>query len=176
MMDELPVADQRNPRVILPHNESSDPRQVVQRWTRAMTAHDLDAAAACFAPEYHDVTPTRPGQEFHGQDRVRQNFAALFEGVPDLMADLIRVVADGDTVWMEWRMHGMRVDGSRFEFAGVNLFGVRDQQFVWGRIYTQPVSDEGDIDAQVARMTKGSPESTRYAERGWWNRPARRQR
>jgi len=43
--------------------------------------------------------------------------------------------------------------------AGVYVVDVRDQQFVWGRIYTQPVSDEGDIDAQVARMTKGSSES-----------------
>jgi ketosteroid isomerase-like protein len=124
-----------------------------------MTAHDLDAAVECFAPGYHDVTPTRPGQEFHGRERVRQNFAALFEAVPDLSADLIRVVADGDTVWMEWRMHGLRVDGGRFDFAGVNLFGVRGQQFVWGRIYTHPVSDEGDIDDQIERMSKGSSES-----------------
>ncbi|HXF82124.1 MAG TPA: nuclear transport factor 2 family protein [bacterium] len=136
--------------------ESSDPRKVVHRWTRAMTDHNLDAAVACFAADYHDVTPTRPGQEFRGQDHVRKNFVALFEAVPDLTADLIRVAADGDIVWMEWRMHGARVDGSRFEFAGVNIFGVRDDQFVWGRIYTHPVSEQGNIEAQVARMTTGS--------------------
>lgn len=120
-----------------------------------MTAHDLTAAVDCFDDDYHDVTPNRPGQEFHGRTRVRQNFAALFEAVPDLRADLIGAVADGDTVWMEWRMHGTRLDGSRFDFAGVNLFGVRNDRFVWGRIYTHPVSDEGDIESQVKRMTSG---------------------
>ena len=61
---------------------------------------------------------------------------------------------DGDTVWIEWRMCGTRRDGTAFEFAGVNLFGVRDEQFVWGRIYTELVRDAGGIDAQIERMTK----------------------
>jgi hypothetical protein len=64
-------------------------------------------------------------------------------------------VAEGDTVWMEWRLHGTRRDGTPFEFVGVNIFGVRDQQFVWGRIYTEVVRDSGGIDAQFERMTKG---------------------
>ena len=29
-------------------------------------------------------------------------------------------------------MHGTRRDGMRLEFVGVNIFGVRDEQFVWG--------------------------------------------
>jgi hypothetical protein len=56
---------------------------------------------------------------------------------------------------MEWRLHGTRRDGTPFEFVGVNIFGVRDQQFVWGRIYTEVVRDSGGIDAQFERMTKG---------------------
>lgn len=143
----------------MPDTAGFDPKEVVLRWTEAMTAHDLAGAVACFHPEYHDVTPNRPGQEFHGKERVRQNFAALFEAVPDLRADLIRAVTDGDTVWMEWRMHGTRVDGSPFDFAGVNLFGVRDHQIAWGRIYTHPVANQGDIDAQVESMTKSSEKS-----------------
>jgi len=141
----------------MPDTEPSDPREVVLRWTQAMTAHDLEAAVACFHPDYHDVTPNRPGQEFHGRERVRQNLAAIFEAVPNLRADLIRSVVDGDTVWMEWRMHGVRADGNPFDFAGVNLFGVRAQRLAWGRIYTHPVSAQGDIAAQLDRMTKGEP-------------------
>jgi hypothetical protein len=32
---------------------------------------------------------------------------------------------------------------------------VRDQQFVWGRIYTELVRDAGGIDAQIERTTRG---------------------
>ena len=64
-------------------------------------------------------------------------------------------MADGETVWIEWRMHGTRRDGRSLEFVGVNLFGVRDEQFVWGRIYTELVHEAGGIDAQIERMTTG---------------------
>ena len=40
------------------------------------------------------------------------------------------------------------------EFVGVNIFGVRDQHFVWGRIYTELVREAGGIEAQIERMTK----------------------
>jgi ketosteroid isomerase-like protein len=96
-----------------------------------------------------------PGEITRGSAKVRDNFAALFRDIPDIRADLLRSVADGDTVWMEWRMYGTRRDGTPFEFAGVNLFGVRGDRFAWGRIYTELVRDSGGIDAQVERMTKG---------------------
>jgi ketosteroid isomerase-like protein len=133
---------------------AGDPRTVAERWVRALTRHDLEAAVACFAPDYHDEAPARRGEVIRGSAKVRDNFAALFRDIPDLRADLLRSVADGDTVWMEWRMHGTRRDGTPFEFAGVNLFGIRDDRFAWGRIYTELVRDAGGIDTQVERMTK----------------------
>ena len=138
--------------------DARESRAVVERWIQAMTAHDLEGAVSCFAPDYRDEAPARRGESVQGQEQVRQNFATLFRDIPDLRADLLRSVADGDTVWMEWRMCGSRRDGTPFEFAGVNIYGVRDQQFVWGRIYTELVRDAEGIDAQIERMTKGVAE------------------
>ena len=39
-------------------------------------------------------------------------------------------MAHPNAVWMERRLNGTRADGSPMEFVGVNLFGVRDEQFV----------------------------------------------
>lgn len=141
-----------------PRVAAADPRAVALRWTRALTAHDLEGAAACFAPDYRDEAPARRGETVVGQAKVRENFAALLRDIPDLRADLLGAVADGDSVWMEWRLHGTRRDGTPVAFVGVNIFGVRAQQFVWGRIYTELMRDAGGIDAQIARMTKGLPE------------------
>lgn len=139
-------------------HDPSDSRAVVERWIQALMVHDLEGAVSCFAPDYRDEAPARRGESVQGQEQVRENFAALLRDIPDLRADLLRSVADRETVWMEWRMHGSRRDGTPFEFAGVNIFRVRDQQFVWGRIYTELVRDAGGIDAQLERMSRGGSE------------------
>ena len=134
----------------------ADPKAVIERWIRAMDSHDLEMAVSCFAPDYWDEAPARRGESVWGQERVRENFEALFRDIPDLRAVLLGAVASGDTVWMEWRMRGTRTNGVPFEFAGVNIYGVQDGRIVWGRIYTELVRDAGDIDAQIKRMTKGN--------------------
>src|SRR3990170_4160272 len=70
-------------------------------------------------------------------------------------AEILSSVVDGDAVWMEWRMRGTRSNGTPFEFAGVNIFGVREDRFASGRIYTELVRDAGGVDGQLQRMTKG---------------------
>jgi len=57
-------------------------------------------------------------------------------------------------VWMEWRMHGTRKDGTWIEFAGVNIFGIKDGRLAWGRIYSELVREARDIDAQIERMAE----------------------
>ncbi len=144
----------------------ADPKTLIERWTRAMTDHDLDSAMSCFHPDYRDEAPARRGELTRGREKVRENFATLFNEIPDLKADLLRCVADGDIVWMEWRLHGTRRDGPPFEFVGVNLFGVYNGQIVWGRIYSELVRDAGDIDAQIERMTKATRMNTGWTSLG----------
>lgn len=131
---------------------TADVGQVPQRWIQALTDHDLEAAVGCFASDYRDRAPARPGEEVIGQAQVRANFTALFDNMPDLRADLLGQVADGTRVWMEWQMVGTRVDGTRMEFVGVNIFEVEGGRFSRGRIYTELVRDTGGLDAQVDRM------------------------
>ncbi len=134
----------------------ADPRQVAERWVHAISLHDLDAAVDCFAVEYRDEAPARRGEFVQGRDKVRENFIKLFRELPDLRAEMLGSAVDADTIWMEWRMSGTRADASRMEFAGVNLFGVREGRFAWGRIYTELVREAGGIDVQLERMTRNS--------------------
>ena len=63
-----------------------------------MKAHDLEAVVSCFVADYRDEAPARRGESFVGRDQVRKNFAALFRDVPDLRADLLDAVKQGNTV------------------------------------------------------------------------------
>jgi hypothetical protein len=41
---------------------------------------------------------------------------------------------------------------------GVNIFGIHDGQFTWGRIYLESVEEDGiDIEERVRRKAMGDP-------------------
>lgn len=132
------------------------PVEVAARWARALSQHDLDAAVACFHPQYRDRAPARQGEVVEGREEVRANFARLFHDVRDLRAELLSAVEERNTVWMEWRMWGTRRNGTPMEFVGVNIFEVDDDRFRSGRIYTELVREAGGAEQQLARMTQGT--------------------
>ena len=126
---------------------------VAERLKAAMNAHDIDAFVACFAEDYDSEQPAHPDRAFRGAEQVRENWSAIFEGVPDFASELVRAGAIGDTEWSEWRWHGTQSDGSALEMAGVIVCGVRNDQLAWARLYIEPVEQTGaGIDAAVRRM------------------------
>ena len=92
--------------------QAADPMlSVVTRLRDAMNEHDLEALVDVFDPDFVSETPAHPQRTFRGADQVRRNWEQIFAGVPDLQADLLDAVVEGDTVWSEWDWHGTRRDG-----------------------------------------------------------------
>ena len=53
-------------------------------------------------------------------------------------------------MWSEWRW-----SATGLNMAGVTLFAVRDGRIVWGRLYMEPVEEDGeDIDESVQSITE----------------------
>jgi len=128
--------------------------RLVARMHAAMNAHDIDAFVACFAADYDSVQPAHPDRAFRGREQVRANWSAVFGGVSDFRAELIRLDAVGDVAWTEWRWQGTQSDGGRLDMAGVIVLGVRDELVAWARLYVEPVEEAGaGIDAAVREMT-----------------------
>jgi len=126
---------------------------VVERLNAAMNAHDIEAFVACFDEAYESEQPAHPDRAFRGSEQVRQNWSAIFAGVPDFRADLLRAAADGDTEWSEWRWRGTQSDGAALDMAGVIVCGVRDGRLTWAHLYVEPVDVAGaGIDAAVRDM------------------------
>jgi uncharacterized protein (TIGR02246 family) len=138
----------------MPFDASTMGEQLVARLLAAMNAHDIEAFVACFAEDYDSVQPAHPDRAFRGREQVRANWSAVFAGVPDFRAEVLRVTAVGDTAWSEWRWEGTQTDGGRLDMAGVMVFGVRDDRVAWARLYVEPVDQAGPgIDAAVRDMT-----------------------
>ncbi len=131
------------------------PGDVAESFVAAISRHDPDAVAACFAEDYEDEAPVRRGEVVRGRDEARANSVRLFASIPDVSATIIRLAERENEVWIEWRISGTRDDGTVMEFVGVNIFGVEDETFRWCRIYTELARDAGGIEAQLERMTRG---------------------
>jgi hypothetical protein len=126
---------------------------VAERLRAAINAHDIDAFVACFEEGYDSEQPAHPDRAFSGNAQVRENWSAVFAGVPDFSAELVSSAAAGDVEWSEWRWHGTHADGTRLEMAGVIVGGVREGRLSWARLYVEPVEQGGGgIGAAVRDM------------------------
>ena len=122
-------------------------RSFVERLRDATNRHDLDGLVACFAEDYENQTPVHPARGFRGRAQVRRNWEEIFAFVPDIRAEVVASVIDGDTAWTEWDMTGARRDGSPLHMRGVVIFGVRDDLAQWARFYLEPVDEAtGTVD------------------------------
>lgn len=129
------------------------PGLLAERLNSALNAHDIDAFIACFDEDYDSLQPAHPDRAFHGREQVRQNWSAIFGGVPDFTSELLRVAVSGDTEWSEWHWRGTQADGASLDIVGVIICGVRDGRMSWARLYVEPVEQAGaGIEAAVRRM------------------------
>jgi ketosteroid isomerase-like protein len=108
-----------------------------------MNAHDIDAFVACFDAEYRSSQPAHPDRSFQGREQVRENWSAVFAGVPDFASELVRTAAVGDVEWSEWRWRGTQADGTPLDMAGVIVCGIRDERLAWAHLYVEPVEHAG---------------------------------
>jgi ketosteroid isomerase-like protein len=133
--------------------------EVVARLRDAMNEHDLEALVDVFDPDVVSETPAHPERTFRGADQVRRNWEQIFAGVPDLHADLLAAVVDGDTVWSEWDWRGTRRDGSAHRMRGVTIQRFRGTRAVAVRFYMEPVEEGGPGAGEAVRRIIGGETS-----------------
>ncbi|MEO8520586.1 MAG: nuclear transport factor 2 family protein [Acidobacteriota bacterium] len=138
------------------------PDDMLERLRTATNAHDLEALVECFADDYRNETPAHPSRGFQGTAQVRRNWEQIFAAVPDIRAEVIRHVVDGEAVWSEWEMRGTRRDGTVHAMRGVIIFGVREGRASWARFYLEPLQDTGEhVNEAVRRAVSPNAQEER---------------
>jgi glyoxylase-like metal-dependent hydrolase (beta-lactamase superfamily II)/predicted ester cyclase len=113
---------------------AAEAREVAQRYFDALARRDIDAAAACWAP---DGVDRLIGQSVaHGPEGVRAFFVELFAAVPDWSFEVEAILAEDDHAAVRWNatgtfagaaaFQGIEPTGGRVEMAGFDLLTVRD--------------------------------------------------
>jgi steroid delta-isomerase-like uncharacterized protein len=107
---------------------------VVRRYFEALADHDLDAAAACWAPDGVDRFVGQ--EELVGPDAVRDYFANLFHAFPDFSMEIVETTTSHSRAAVRWRAHGtfagpgtfqgFEPNGAWMEIEGCDVFTVHD--------------------------------------------------
>jgi ketosteroid isomerase-like protein len=134
--------------------------KIVDTMLSVLNAHDLDGFVSLFAPDYRSEQPAHPNRAFTGSDQVRENWSGVFSGIPDFRAELVLTTTTDDGVEIsEWRWSGTHTDGGAFEMRGVTVLGIENERIAWGRLYMEPLEQNGaDIDEMVQETYRPPPD------------------
>ncbi len=127
--------------------------RILERLTEAQNYHDAVRFASYFSDDYQSDQPAHPDRTFSGRGQVLENWTSVFAGVPDFRAELLASCREGDVEWGEVDWSGHHTDGSPFAMRGVIIATIRDDRIAAGRLYIEPVEQNGaDIDAAVEQL------------------------
>jgi hypothetical protein len=108
--------------------KKDSPEQIVQKQVEAYNRRDLEAFLATYSPDIklYDF----PGKEtLSGLEAMRKSYSKLFADNPDLKADVLSRIVQGDTVIYQ---EEVTAKGRRL-FLGVAIYQVKDGKIaaVW---------------------------------------------
>jgi uncharacterized protein (TIGR02246 family) len=103
--------------------------EMLDRFADAWNAHDLEALVSCMTDDavFESSTGTEvEGTRWVGRDAVRAGFARVLSTYPDVQFEKRGHFVAGDRGVSEWVFRGTRLDGTRVEVCGCDLFTFRE--------------------------------------------------
>ena len=103
--------------------------EVLQAFADAWNRHDIDALMSFMTEDCEfDASggPEMCGARYAGREAVRAGFAEVWSTFPDAHWGKARHFVQGDRGVSEWTFTGTKLDGTRVEVNGCDLFTFRD--------------------------------------------------
>ncbi|NGO14606.1 SnoaL-like domain-containing protein [Streptomyces sp. HC44] len=133
--------------------------QVLEALRDAINSHEPQQVAACFTDDYALERPLRPHESFVGNEKVQQTWTGMFGQLPDLRAEILRSVRDGEEIWSEWEMRGTNPKNEPTLLRGPVIVTERDGRINWARFYLDPVSHAGQTSITVSEVVEAAADT-----------------
>jgi steroid delta-isomerase-like uncharacterized protein len=142
---------------------------VAKRYFEALSTHDLDAAAACWAPGGVDRLV---GQEdLIAPEGIRVYFGALYDAFPDFALEIVELTTYKTRTAVRWRatgtfagpgtFQGFEANGATVEIEGCDVLTIADELIRHNEAYL----DSGAVARQLGILPPaGSPAEARLAK------------
>jgi ketosteroid isomerase-like protein len=107
------------------------PGKACLAFPRAVSAGELDAAAACFARDGCLITPDATA--IHGRESIRRVLAQMIVRQTEIEVELSSAVGAGEVVLIHqrWRIHSGEPRGERFEQTANAILILRRVEATW---------------------------------------------
>jgi hydroxyacylglutathione hydrolase len=135
-------------------SSTATPTEVARRYFDAISAHDLDAAVACWVPGSIDNFVGQ--QQLIAPDGVRAYFAELFSAFPDFAFEILSTTEAEDRCAVRWRaratfagpgrFQNFAPNGATIEIEGCDVVTVGDQGLI---TRNDAYLDSGDVVRQL---------------------------
>jgi steroid delta-isomerase-like uncharacterized protein len=132
-----------------------------------LNRRDADAIRPFWADDLIEELPTGT---YRGPDQMAAYFAETFAAIPDFHIEPERIVGEGETVFVKWRVtgtfsggrwQGIEPTGARIELIGIDCFTFRDGKAIRNEVVFDQMSFARQIgmmpaqDSAGERATKG---------------------
>jgi hydroxyacylglutathione hydrolase len=143
--------------------------EIAKRYFAALSAHDLDAAVACWAPG--SIDRLVGAQELIAPEGIREYFGALFAAFPDFRIQVIELTTARGRSAVRWRaqgtfagpglFQGFAPNGARINMEGCDVVSVDGDLIHHNDAYV----DSGDVARQLGLLpATGSPAELRLTK------------
>jgi hydroxyacylglutathione hydrolase len=143
--------------------------EIAKRYFAALSAHDLDAATACWRPG--SIDRLAGGEDLVAPDGVRTYFSELFHAFPDFALRVVELTSNRGRTAVRWHatgtfagpgtFQGLAPNHGRIELEGCDVVTVEDDLIV----HNDAFIDTGAIARQLGFLPPaGSPAEARLAK------------
>ncbi|HWE15072.1 MAG TPA: nuclear transport factor 2 family protein [Solirubrobacteraceae bacterium] len=143
--------------------------EIAKRYFAALSAHELDAAVACWRPG--GIDRFVGAQELTAPDGIREYFSMLFAAFPDFEFEILELTDGHNRAAVRWRaratfagpgtFQGFTPNNARLELEGCDVVTVEDDLIVHNDAYI----DSGDLARQLGLLPPaGSPAEARLTK------------
>jgi len=104
-------------------------KDFLQSFADAFNAHDIKAIMSHMTDDCvfeASAGPDFNGEKFIGQEKVKKAFENVFTTFPDAHWDNPHHFISGDRGFSEWVFTGTKLDGTKIEVSGCDLFTFKD--------------------------------------------------
>jgi len=112
-------------------------KALVRKGIEALSKGNLTVLDEFMASDYVDHT-----NQLRGREEVKRLYMRTFKDIPDFHRAIKDMVAEGNKVWVLFKITGTETTGRKIELASVNIFRIVDGKVVEG--WTVPKLVSGD--------------------------------
>ena len=118
-------------------------KALVRKGIEALNKRDLTVLDEFMARDYVDHT-----NQLRGRDDVKQLYTNTFKDFPDFHRNIEDMIAEGDKVWVRFKIAGMSLAGKKIETESVSIFRLVDGKVTEGWAVPQLVSREKKLEVK----------------------------